>query len=380
MYEASLTADGRLAIDKPVRPLLRAIANPLQLGEMGADATHFVLGQHWKTHFTKKVAETGGTLSVSQLRNWIDDPQPKGLPREAENILILLFAAQTNRSFFLHGAALEPTLTELPDQLELRELALPNEKDWADAVQRAGSIFGVSGSPLCNASNVASLSASIHTSAVQARAACQHYRQQLQERLSAFGLQPCDTDRMQTANAMLQLIERISSGQPDEVVAILATATIATTQAAMGGCFRTAEALDATLQSANWEIFAAIHTLTDERQQAAEEIRSAIAQALQRDEHVVQLGSTLQTAQSKSVQLLTDSAQAPAPTPPQPRPAQPAPPLPVKKGKYIADQGMQENLLVSDAAALITRLEQGLKSGQDIRLNISWVIEEGGSE
>ena len=380
VYGASLTADGRLAIDKPVRPLLRAIANPLQLGEMGADATHFVLGQHWKTHFTKKVAETGGTLSVSQLRNWIDDPQPKGLPREAENILILLFAAQTNRSFFLHGAPLEPTLTELPDQLELRELALPNEKDWADAVQRTGSIFGVSGSPLCNASNVANLSASIHTIAVQAQAACQDYCQQLQARLSAFGLQPSDTDRMQTANATLQLIERISSGQPDEVVAILATATIATTQAAMGGCFHTAETLHATLQSANWEIFAAIHTLTDERQQAAEEIRSAIVQALQRDEHVVQLGSTLQMAQARAVSLLTKSPQAPAPTPPQPRPAQPAPPLPVKKGKYIADQGMQENLVVSDAAALITRLEQGLKSGQDIRLNISWVIEEGGSE
>ena len=227
---------------------------------------------------------------------------------------------------------------------------------------------------------MASLSASVHARAVQARAACQHYCQQLQERLSAFGLQPSDTARMQTAKATLQLIERISSGQPDEVVAILATATIATTQAAMGGCFGKAQALGATLEGASWQIFEAISMLTDERQPTAEEIWNTVVQALQSDEHVVPLGVTLQTAQVRAVPLLTKSTQAPAPTPPQPRPAQPAPPLPVKKGKYIADQGMQENLVVSDAAALITRLEQGLKSGQDIRLNISWVIEEGGSE
>jgi hypothetical protein len=61
---ATRTEDGRIAIDKPSRPLLRHIANPLQLGEMGHDATHFVLGQHWKTHFTKKAAETGSIITV----------------------------------------------------------------------------------------------------------------------------------------------------------------------------------------------------------------------------------------------------------------------------------------------------------------------------
>ncbi|MCE2484106.1 MAG: hypothetical protein J4F42_01230 [Desulfurellaceae bacterium] len=178
--KATRAADGRLPIEKPVRPLLRAIANPLQLGEMGADATHFVLGQHWKTHFTKKAAEAGGGLSVSQLRSWIDEPQPKGLPREVANILVLLFADQTNRSFFLDGAPYKkPTLTDLPDQLELREQALPNERDWKTAVQRAESIFGEGSSLLRNASSVANLSESVHVSAEKARTACQHYSQQL---------------------------------------------------------------------------------------------------------------------------------------------------------------------------------------------------------
>ena len=57
--EAARTEDGRVDVEKPLRPLVRQIANPLLLGEMGLDATHFVLGQHWKNHFTSKAAETG---------------------------------------------------------------------------------------------------------------------------------------------------------------------------------------------------------------------------------------------------------------------------------------------------------------------------------
>ena len=81
---------------------------------MGLDATHFVLGQHWKNHFTKKVAETGGAIEVRQLRKWIDEPKPMGLPKEAENLVILIFAEQTNRSFFLHGSPFEATLATSP--------------------------------------------------------------------------------------------------------------------------------------------------------------------------------------------------------------------------------------------------------------------------
>ena len=56
---AAQTEDGRVAIDKPLRPLLRHIANPLHLGEMGADATHFVLGQHWKNHLAQEGCRDG---------------------------------------------------------------------------------------------------------------------------------------------------------------------------------------------------------------------------------------------------------------------------------------------------------------------------------
>ena len=48
---------GRVLVEKSVRSLVKQIAEPLNLGEQGE--THFVLGQRWKDHFTRKAAESG---------------------------------------------------------------------------------------------------------------------------------------------------------------------------------------------------------------------------------------------------------------------------------------------------------------------------------
>jgi hypothetical protein len=143
-----------LPIDKTMRPIVRQIAVPLLLGEMGIDATHFVLGQHWKTHFSRKASETGSPMSVGQLRSWIDDPKPMGLPKDAQNLVILMFAAQTSQTLYLHGAPYEATLSNVPDACELRKDKLPDAADWELAISRAGSIFGVAGLRLLSAGNV----------------------------------------------------------------------------------------------------------------------------------------------------------------------------------------------------------------------------------
>src|SRR5262249_45435311 len=148
VIQAARKEDGRAEVEKALRPLVRQIANPLLLGEMGPDATHFVLGQHWKNHFTRKAAQGGTALTVAQLRKWMDDPRPMGLPREAANLVVLVFAEQTNRTFFEHGGPQEGTLGRLPDHFELKEQRLPDEPAWTLAVQRAASILGIAVSPL----------------------------------------------------------------------------------------------------------------------------------------------------------------------------------------------------------------------------------------
>ena len=159
------------------------------------------------------------------------------------------------------------------------------------------------------------------------------------------------------------------------MVGILASAAVATTEAAMGECVTQAAALAATLEGTNWDIFDAIGKLADGRQQSAAEIREAVAQALRSDEHVVQLGPALKAAQAKAVRLLTESAKPPV-SPPQPPETKPTP----KQGKRVVGQGSKENLGMAATKELLSSLGQELRDGQDIRVNISWIIEEDGTE
>jgi hypothetical protein len=201
VLEAALTPDGRAAVEKPLRPLLRQIANPLLVGDMGVDATHFVLGHHWRTHFTKKAAETSSSFTVGQLRKWIDDPKPMGLPKEAQNLVIMAFAAQSNRSFYLHGAPYDATLQNIPDACELRQQKLPDQSRWDLAVERAGSIFGVAASRLLNASNVGTLSTNVKARAAEKRHGCQAYCARLRERMDKLGLAVDGADRLTSAQS-----------------------------------------------------------------------------------------------------------------------------------------------------------------------------------
>ena len=142
MEKSVETADGRVLIqDKAIRQLIRSIANPVKLGEMGE--THFVLGQYWKAHFVQYHAREGGPITVGKLRQWIDLPQAMGLPVEVQNLIILTFAEQTNRSFFFKGGPYQPTLENVLDELELREQTLPPKEDWDKAVSCAGVLFGL---------------------------------------------------------------------------------------------------------------------------------------------------------------------------------------------------------------------------------------------
>ena len=382
---ATETADGRSLIENTQRPLLRKIANPLLLGDMGIDATYFVLEQHWKTHFARKAAETGSPMDVKHLRRWIDDPRPMGLPQDAENLVILLFAAQTGYTFYRHGGPYEPTLQVLPDDCELRKVNLPGTDVWEPAVKRAGSIFGVAGHRLLSAGNVGTLAAEVKKKADQMRRACETYRQKLHDHMACMGLTPEDTDRMKTALATEKVVGLVAAAEPANVIGLLARAEIATSEAAMGECAEKASELEGNLETAGWEIFEAIGKLDDERKATAAEILTEVRQALAADEHVMGLAPALKGAHARAVRLLTK----PVPTPSQPPVVQPpvTPPLvtrppidtPRPKDKKVVGQGVKQDLALPDARHVLSEVERQIKAGQAARINVSWVIEEGGS-
>ena len=390
--EATQSPDGRVAVEKTIRPLIRQIANPLMLGEMGHDATHFVLGHHWRNHFSKKAAETAITLSVKELRKWIDQPRPMGLSKEAQNLVILVFAEQTNRTFLRHNIPDEGSLTSLSDDLVLQEQKLPGQAEWETAITRAGQFFGEAPSSLLKASTVASLSSTLKKKGAEFRAPCQGFSERLKDRMTKQGIDVAAADRMKTAAATLAMVDRLHACEISQIVSMLATAAVATTEAAMGDCLKKAAQLTGIIDGTNWEIFDAIGNLVDGRQAQATSIRASVLQALAADEHVTALGPALKEAQLKAVRLLTTTPKGPDPGPgpgsgsvPAPVPTPVATPVqvpPVTKPPQSQRRGIttesRQNLTLADAKTLLAKLDQEIQPGEDLMLNLSWIVEAGG--
>ncbi|WLD15127.1 phage resistance protein [Planctellipticum variicoloris] len=374
VYELVLPAtqapDGRLAIDKLQRTLLRQVANPLQLGDMGPDATHFVLGQHWKSHFSRIDGNAGTPVTVGQLRQRIDEPKPMGLSKESQNLVILLYAAQTDKTLYRHGGPYESaTLQTLPDECELRSTVLPDESDWEVAVARAGSVFGLTVSRLRNAANVGRLSSDVQQQAKGVRTACQKYLQQLRDRLPEFELNVQETDRGRTAAATLALVEQLVAVATGAVVDVLAKAKVETSEAAMGECLKGAGELEGSLDTYGWELIDAVRKFTDHRQAAVQLIVDSVRQALGSDEHALALAPALKAAHAKALQILAVTP------PPGPKVLGPVKP---DAGKHIVSEHSSSDITVEAVQKLLADLKHGLKPGQTARVSISWVIEEGG--
>lgn len=359
-------ADGRVLVqDKSVRQLVRSIANPLKLGEMGE--THFVLGQHWKMHFVQSHAREGGPITVARLRQWMDAPQAMGLPVEVQNLIILTFAGQTNRSFFLNGGPFQPTLEHIPDELELREQALPVKEDWEKALARAGALFGLVVPQTLNAANVAKLVEGVVARGKEAREVIGSYCSNLQSKIAAYVSGGADTPRLTTARSANALLASIAASDPGQVVSVLAQAMIETSEAAMAQTLAKAKALDEAVRTAGWQVFEAVALLSDYRKQAATAIKTRIAEILAADEHAIALKPALDEQHGKALKLLTDVQPPPPPQPPQP-------PQPLQAGPdiVVVREAQANDLDQKQAQEMLGEIEQELEKDADLRLSITW--------
>ena len=309
------TEDGRALVPKEPRGLREAMKNlaeQLRLGTMHEDA--FVLGEHWKKHFDRRIAQAGGSVTVGQLREWIDEPQPMGLERPFADLVVMTFAAQTNRRLLLHGGPCRPELGKLTDEMELREQALPDATRWPVAVERAGRIFGAEASPLLNAANVAELEESLSRELAGARDRCRKLWSTLDERLRAWGLDPAEANRVRTARAVSALVDQLKDAAAEDAVGLLAEADVPTTPEAMGRSFRTAvQALDA-LSRTNWSLLEGLEGLPAPLAASAAKVREGLGQALQADELAVPLAAALDRAEKEATALLRKAVPSSAPT------------------------------------------------------------------
>jgi hypothetical protein len=366
---ATQDAEGRIFVDgQPRRKELRQIANPLKLGEM--HETHFVLGHHWRTHFLRKESQHGGPMTVAKLRAWMDEPSPMGLPRPVQNLVLMVFAAQTNRSFFLHGMAVMPAIESLSDDLELREQRLPSQAEWEIAIHRGEKIFGLTTSPLLNAANLAKFVDDLLKAAQDAKAPCDDLAERLRQLLPTLSEQGTETPRYKTAQSAQQLLDAILGAQDGRRIEAMAGLTLNASEEAIEKNVRKASALLTALASVKWNLLEAVRKLADDRRERGEAIWDSIKDAFRKDEYAVTLAQMLQEAENKAVRLLSET---PKPTEPPVHPLtganEESPP-----GYTVIAKGSSEALTENGLNKQVDEIRHALKSDKVARVKITWEV------
>ncbi|MHB8974048.1 MAG: hypothetical protein ACYC4N_26735 [Pirellulaceae bacterium] len=382
--EAARTPDGRIIVeDKTVRPKLRNICNPLDLGQM--HETPFVLGSYWKTHFGRMLAQSGQpNPTVADLRRWMDQPDERGLPREIQNLLILVYADQTNRSFMdrVRGGNYAPTLDDMPGELELVEQQLPDVKDWEVAILRVSEVFGHAISKLLNASNLTHLAAKVAESVSSLKADCEILPDRVQLVLKNLGLPEnkiAEADRVRTAIAVRALLKACEVKEPTSLVGAIASAKMVTSGTAMGRSFKSASSILDCLRNTKWDLFEGISRLSDAQNTAANLLLQDVRSMLCTDELALAagLGSKLSEAETRAIKLLTPPKPPIDTTPPivPPPPPPPLPPPP-KKGWKQVGTGSRSRLSHGDSLAEAKQMLQQLEQNSKLRLTVHWTLEE----
>ena len=365
--------EGRVAIDKTLRPSMTQIAVPLRLGEMGE--THFVLGRRWFSHFER----LAGPLTVAKLREAIDQPSRMGLPKAAANLVILVYADQADLAFRRHGGPWTAKLDDLPDDVELREEELPVQEAWATAIERAGKVFGMTVSPLRNASNVSDLAERLGETAKEQTVACDELAERLASIGADFSIEEDGAKRLRTARATRALVQSLAALRGRARIEKLAEIQPETSLEAMGTSFRKAADVLDVLERTHWTLFASLGRLKDDRADAAQRLLRELTEAMAADEYAVALGHRLPDLENRAVDLLARPVEPPPPTPPTPPPPPPPPPgkggASVREGA-IVDEGSHSDLDRERLRAVTTRLEALFSEEPTARLELTWRLRK----
>lgn len=382
--EAARTPDGRVYVeDKTVRQKLRNICNPLELGQMSE--THFVLEAFWKNHFNRLLAQSAQPHpSAGDLRRWTDQPDERGLQPEVQNLLILVYADQTNRSFVRYGSNYTPDLDDMPNELALQEQTLPDLKDWNEAVARVGDIFGHAISKLLNASNLTTLAAKVKETLTDYKSDCDSLPDRLQLVMRNVGVPEAafvKCDRVRTAKAVKALLGGCDNKEPTALVGAIARAQLETNATAMGRSLKSAKAILDGLRATRWELFTAVAQLQDQRKTDADLLLQDVSGWLKTDEIALAggLAAKLSEAESRAIRLLTPPKVIEPNPEPNPESNPPLPPIELPKPrpgwKQVATASkarISNTEAISETKALLRQLEQNPK----LRLTVQWTLEE----
>jgi hypothetical protein len=374
VQQAAGEPDQRVLIqDHADRRHLGAVAVPLKLGAMSQ--THLQLSNYWADHFARRhSAAGGGPFTAGRLRDWTNEPHPMGLPTKVQNLVILAFAAQADRSLVRNGAPAQASIDRIDDAVELREEALPDEPAWTKARERAAALFGLTPGEVRKGATMASLASDLKKKAGEKRTSLADLMQELKPRAAALNIQTTAPRLLTIVSAQALLSSLAGASSPLLTIEVLAQATLETSEAAVSRLLASAENLRLTMAAVPWDMVITALTLTDHRRAAAEGLRNKLIEAIEADEHVVALKPILQEVQSRAASLLADTRPDHG-TPHQPHQQSQSPQTPpptVLSDEEVVDEQTQTVLGAAEATHALDKLQERLKTEPAAKLAISW--------
>jgi hypothetical protein len=369
------------------RKVMNRIATPLRLGSQYEQAFQLDVTPHWDTHFTRKMAarvQAGaeGHPTVAEFREWIDDPKPTGLSRELKNLVILVWAAATDRTFHDHGGPARVGIDSLPDHLEVVAQDLPDAATWTTACTRAQQLRGVPGLPAePSAVGLAKLSNAL-------TAAVAEHRDDSDRLVGALGTLSALTgdqrpNRVQTAENAAALLDAIgASGSDLEKVAALVGAQVHHSMEAVGSSIASAAAVVGTIAALDVQIMGAAAAHPD-----GGFVTSELSELLDAEELAQPLAQPLRDLYSRARTLVLGA-----------QPTPPVPPVDTATGDdattdvptdtgvttagttrvpVVSERGLEKKATIKRLKDLRKQIEEGEIEGDEFDLEITAILNQG---
>lgn len=390
-------ADNRLPlVPAPERTLMSGIANPLRLGTQSEQA--FVVdgvGGVWDNLFTRYLASRekageAGAATVAHLRRWIDEPDPRGLTREMQNLVLIVWATATNRRFTDHGGPARVGIEQLADNFEVVAQPLPTAPVWTVARERAERVFGVPQLPdVPSANGLAKLSAGLLDGVARYGHDVGPLETELQRLVEllgagvAFGSSEGVPARILTARAASALIHGIEAA-PDDLAraAAIAEADLHPSPEAVSKSLSSATAIVDAIRSIDHGLLSSAFVRAE-----GAGLPTELAALLDMDELAQPLVGPLRGVYDKARAIVLDTAPTPTPIVPlppvvAPPPVPPAPvvppivppPPPGRRAVHVSE---------TDVGSALARLEQlrvRLTSSEiaDVKIEIAYTEPDSG--
>lgn len=403
---ASEAGDRQAEIPAKDRTAMRRIAAPLGLGQQ--KEAYFRLSNRWVEHFALQARTDGGPgdLSVVQLTDWIDRPEPMGLEPFLANLVIASYAEMDDRVWVRSGALLDPApeLSAIKPIDALRSQPLPDESVWEEAGHRYWDVFGERPPTLRRGRIVGQFARQILGKARDYQLPADALVTELEKHAILLGLDGSDeAGRLALARRSRDLLDELKTmdrgaaggaAAAKQVITAFATFDLGGVSAGRyGASIKQAQTVASALTTTVWDMLKLAPTYGPEGEAVLERLRRA-AQADQRTEN---LKDELERAGKSIIEVIRrrQAAAAPAPLPPvsvAPEPAVPRtpnevdlstetshPPVPTSHptaGRAKRRSGGGRTKASQALAELRAELAELMAAEPDATVEISWRVVE----